>query len=91
MQQVFEAATFLADAIRDRRRQRIDEKLIGVHGVATHLGNFAHLNITSIEIGVEQTQAKSGFRGLFERRRARQNQHFLRDLRRRNPHFRAGQ
>ena len=54
VQDVFEAAAFLADAVVGRHVQSVDEDLIGIDRVAPHLVDHAHLDMAAIERGVEQ-------------------------------------
>ena len=91
VQDVFEAPALLADAIGDRHRQRVDEQLVGIDRAAAHLGDFAHVDVAAVEVGVEQAQAFGAARDVIKRRGARQDQHLARDLRGRNPDFLPGQ
>ena len=55
-----------------------------------HLRDLAHLDGAAVEVGVEQGHALRRPRRLLERRRARQDQHLLGDLRGRGPDLAAG-
>ena len=48
------APALLADAVRDRHLQAVDEQEVRVDRFAPHLGDLAHLDGIAVEIGVEQ-------------------------------------
>jgi hypothetical protein len=53
VQDIVEAAAFLADAVLQRHRHRVEEELVGIHRLAAHLVDLAHLHEAAIEIGIE--------------------------------------
>ena len=57
MQNVFEAATFLAEAICNRNFKILNEELVGIDGLAAHLFDFMDGDAAAIEIRIEQAQA----------------------------------
>src|SRR5215475_14962797 len=61
VQNELEASALLADAVLDRHRQAVDEKLVGVDRLASHLLNFAYVDVAPVEVGVEQAQAFGAF------------------------------
>ena len=85
VQDVFEAAAFLAEAIFHRNFEILDEQFVGIDGLAAHLLDLVHRDAAAIEIGVEQAQAVGRALHLFQRRGARQQQNLFGDLRGRNP------
>src|SRR6478735_6026855 len=85
LQDVFKAAAFFADAVSGRYRQRINKQLIGVDRASSHLGDFAYIDILSIERRVEKTQAFGSPLDVVDRRSPRQDQHLARNLRGRDP------
>src|SRR5688572_6156438 len=91
VQDVFEAAALLADAVGGRRAQPVDEELVGVDAAASHLVDRAHLDPGAVEVGVEEAHAERWLRALLDRRRAREHQHLLRDLGRGDEHLGAGE
>ena len=68
VQDVFEALALFADPVGHRHRQRVDEQLVGVDGAASHLRDFADIDVAAVEVGVEQAQASVGARLLLDRR-----------------------
>ncbi len=90
VEDVLEAAAFLADAILDRHFQAVDEHLVGVDRFATHLVDLAHFDEAAVERGVEQGQAVGRPASALDRRAAGQDQHPVGDLRRGGPDFCAG-
>src|SRR2546423_14596142 len=54
VQDVFEAATFLAQAILKRYFKILDEEFVGVDGLAAHLLDFMHSNAVAVEVSVKQ-------------------------------------
>ena len=87
MQEILEAAALFADPVRGRHRQAVDEQLVGVDCLAAHFRDLAHLDVTAIERRIEQAETVGGFAAAAERRRARQEQHFVSDLRGGNPNL----
>ena len=57
VQDIFEAAAFLAEAVLDRDLEILEEQFVGIDGLAAHLLDLVHRNPLAIEIGVEQAQA----------------------------------
>ena len=45
VQEYAEALAFLADAVFDRHLQAVDEEHVGVHRIAAHLVDLAHLDL----------------------------------------------
>ena len=81
MQDVFEAAAFLAEAILDRDFEILEEQFVGIDGLAAHLLDLVHGDALLVEIGVEQAQALRRRLHLLQRRGARQQQDLVGDLR----------
>ena len=81
VQDVFETAAFLAEAILDRNFKILEEQFVGVDGLAAHLLDLVHRDALAVEIGVEQAQALGRGLHLFQRRGARQQQDLVGDLR----------
>jgi len=54
VQDVLEAAAFLAEAILNRDFKVLDEQFVGVDRLAAHLLDLMHRDPVAIEIGVEQ-------------------------------------
>ena len=81
MQDVFEAAAFLAEAILERNFEILDEQFVGIDRLAAHLLDLVHGDALAIEIGIEQAQAVGRALHLFQRRGARQQQDLFGDLR----------
>ena len=54
MQDVFESAAFLTEAIVHRYFKILDEEFVGVDRLAAHLFDFMHSNAVAVEIGVKQ-------------------------------------
>ena len=73
----------------DRHLQAVDEHLVGIDRLASHLLDLAHLDEAAIERGVEQAQSFCRLAHLFDRHGTRQDQHLVGDLRRGDPDFRA--
>ena len=90
VQDVFEAAPLLADAVLERHFQPVEEELVRIDRLAAHLLDLAHLDARAIEIRVEQAEPVGAAAHLVDRRGAREDQHLLRHLRRRDPHFLSG-
>jgi hypothetical protein len=77
VQNVFEAAAFLADAILGRHFQTVNEELIGVDGMTAHFVDDAHLDVAAIERGIEESQSSRRLAHLLGRRGAHQDQHLV--------------
>src|SRR5437879_2911033 len=80
VQDVFEAAAFLAKAILKRNLKILDEQFVGVDGLAAHLLDFMNRNAATIEIGIEQAETVSRVLHFFQRRSACQQQNLFGDL-----------
>src|SRR6266851_767712 len=80
VQDVFEAAAFLAKAILKRNLKILDEQFVGVDGLAAHLLDFMNRNAATIEIGIEQAETVSRILHFFQRRSACQQQNLFGDL-----------
>ena len=89
VQQVIESLAFLADPVLLRDEEVLDEDRVRVHGGATHLRNATHLDLLSIELREEDGHAVGGLRAVLERRRARQQQDVVGNLRGRCPDLAA--
>ncbi|MNY23978.1 hypothetical protein D3C86_1576660 [compost metagenome] len=89
MQDVLEASALLANAVRRRHHQAVDEQHVRVHGAAAHLVDLAHLDVLAVQRRVEQAQALRGLGHGFQRRGARQQQHARGHLRRGDPDLAA--
>src|SRR5262249_57553625 len=61
VQDVVEATAFLADAILQRHRQRVEKELVGVDRLAAHLVDLAHLDVAPPEVGVDTYEAARAF------------------------------
>ena len=72
VQDVFEPLAFLADAIFLGHRQSVEEHLVGVHGLAAHFLDLAHLDVFAVEVGIKEREARGSLR---------QHQDLLGDLR----------
>ena len=81
MQDVVEAAAFLADAVLQRHRQLVEEELVGIDRLAAHLVDLAHLDVAAVEIGIEEREPVGALLDLLGRRGAREQQHLVRHLR----------
>ena len=80
VQDVLEALVFFADAVLGGHLQAVDEELVGVDALAAHLLDFAHLDLATVQVGVEQAQA-FGALAFFQRLGARQQQNLAGHLR----------
>ena len=58
---------------------------VRIDRLASHFLDLAHLDEAAVERGIEQAQARGRLASFGDRRGARENQHFVRDLRRGNP------
>ncbi len=85
MQDIFEAAAFLAEPVRHRNFKVLEKQLVGIHRLAAHLLDFMHRDAAAIEIGIEQAEAVGRAFHLLQRCGARQQQDLFGHLRRRNP------
>ncbi len=85
MQDVFETAALLADAILKRNFEILEEQLVGIDRLAAHFLDLVHGDTRAIEVRVEQAEPVGRTFHLIERCGARQKQHLLRDLGRGNP------
>ena len=72
---------FRADPVLLRHPQVLDEQHVRIDRVPAHLVDQAHLDLRSIEVGVEQREPFGLALDLVERRGAREQQHLVRDLR----------
>src|ERR1700730_2551816 len=54
VEDILEAAPFLADPIGIRDHEPVDEKLVAVDSLATHLFYFAHFYKPAIQLGIKQ-------------------------------------
>ena len=81
VQDVFEAAALLAEAIFDRNFKILEEQFVGIDGLAAHLLDFMNGDAAAIEIGIEQAEPVGRVFHLFQRRGARQQQDLFGDLR----------
>ena len=90
VENIFETAAFLADAVLHRDFQAVDEHLIGIDRLPSHLLDLAHLDEAAVERGEEQRQAIGRPAPALDRRAAGQDQHLVGDLRCGDPDFRAG-
>jgi hypothetical protein len=57
VQDIFEAAAFLAEAVLDRDFKILDEQFVGIDGLAAHLLDLMHRDALAVEIGIEQAEA----------------------------------
>ena len=89
MQDVLEASAFFADAVFHRDLQAVNEQLVGVHRLAAHFFDLAHLHLAAVQVGVEQAQAVLGVLHVFQAGGAGQQQDFVRHLGGGNPDFLA--
>ena len=89
VQQVVETLALFADAILERHLQAIDEHLVGVDRLATHLLDLADLDLRAVEVRVEQRQAVGRLPALLLWSGAGDQEHLVGDLRRRRPHLLA--
>ncbi len=80
VQDILEPLPFLADAILLGHEQIVYEHRVGVHGVAAHLADAAHLHFGAVEIGVEQRHPVGRSLALLLGGRAGQQQDLVRDL-----------
>ena len=53
VQNVFEAAAFLAEAIVKRNFKVLDEEFVGIDGLAAHLFDFMHDDAAAVEVGIK--------------------------------------
>ncbi len=54
VQNVFEAAAFVADAVGGRHLQSVDEHLVRIDRFAPHFRNLARFHEVAVEIGIEE-------------------------------------
>src|SRR4029077_13843544 len=54
VEDIFKTVAFLADAVLDRHVEAVDENLIGVDRLPSHLLDLAHLDEAAVERGEEQ-------------------------------------
>ena len=80
-----EPLPFAADSVLLGNPQILDEQHVRIHRMPAHLVDQAHLDLGSIEIGVEKRQAFGLAFDLVERCRAGQQQHLVGHLRGRDP------
>ena len=57
IEDVAESLAFLADAICSRHAHAVDEHLIRINGLATHLVDFARLEFIAVNVDVKQRKA----------------------------------
>ncbi len=55
VQDVFEAAAFLADPVLHRNLEILEEQLVGVDRLAAHLLDLARVHALAIEVGIEES------------------------------------
>ncbi len=68
VQDIFESAPFLAEAIFDRYLEIGDEQFVGVHRLAAHLMNRMHGDAAAVEVRIEQAETMGRRRRLLKRR-----------------------
>src|SRR6266404_8138838 len=87
MQNIFEAAAFVAKAILDRDFKVLEKKFVGVDGLAAHLLDLMNRDAAAIEIGIKQTQPLGRALYFLQRRGAGEEQNLFGDLRGGDPDF----
>ena len=87
MQDVGEALAFFADAVGLWNEQAVDEDRVGVHRVAAHLRDAVHVDLATVQVGVEDRDAVGRAFAVFQLGGARQQHDLVRHLSGRGPDF----
>ncbi len=89
MQNIFEAAAFLAKAILEQDFKVLDEQFVGVDSLTAHLLDLMNGDPAAIKIGIEKAEAVGRVFHLVQRRGPCEQQNLLGDLRGGDPDFLA--